>query len=80
MESHLLLKKDNFGLLQMFVIMVGLFIVVPLIIVIIVSFTPAEFLRLPEGRWSLKWYKEIFNQPEFIEAFCWRLSRLPSQQ
>lgn len=58
-------------LLWAFVLPAALFILVPLAIVVIVSFTPADFLKLPEGRLSLRWYEEILRQPEFVQAF-WR--------
>ncbi|MCC6194601.1 MAG: ABC transporter permease [Burkholderiales bacterium] len=38
-------------------------------IVVIVSLTPAEFLRLPEGRLSLRWYEELLRSEDFLKAF-----------
>ena len=63
--------REDFTALRIVVLMIALFVLVPLAIVVAVSFTPADFLKLPEGRLSVKWYKAIFSQPEFITAF-WR--------
>ncbi|MET3889238.1 putative spermidine/putrescine transport system permease protein [Bosea sp. OAE506] len=50
----------------------GLFIVfmlAPLLIVCVVAFTPEGYLSLPTRGPSLRWFKAIFDYPEFIRAF-----------
>ncbi|KPH73652.1 MULTISPECIES: ABC transporter permease [Bosea] len=50
----------------------GLFVVfmlAPLLIVCIVAFTPEGYLSLPTRGPSLRWFKAIFDYPEFIRAF-----------
>ena len=50
----------------------GLFVVfmlAPLLIVCIVAFTPEGYLSLPTRGPSLRWFKAIFDYPEFVRAF-----------
>ena len=62
-------RKRSFPALGFFVGLVALFILFPLGLVVLVSFTPADILKLPEGTYSLRWYREILKHPDFIEAF-----------
>ncbi len=46
------------------------FVLVPLVVVVYVSFTPADYLRVPSpGELSLRWYREILRRPDFGDAF-----------
>ncbi|WP_376989126.1 ABC transporter permease [Bosea sp. R86505] len=50
----------------------GLFVVfmlAPLLIVCVVAFTPEGYLSLPTRGPSLRWFRAIFDYPEFIRAF-----------
>ncbi|MFJ5368677.1 ABC transporter permease [Bosea sp. CER48] len=50
----------------------GLFIVfmlAPLAVVCLVAFTPEGYLSLPGKVWSLRWFRAIFDYPEFLRAF-----------
>jgi len=70
MEGYLQMRrKRHFPTLEFFVGIIALFVLFPLLIVVLVSFSPADILKLPEGTYSLRWYRAILNQPEFIEAF-----------
>lgn len=41
----------------------------PLVLIVWMSFTPAAFFRLPFGEFSLRWYREAFNYPGFLNSF-----------
>lgn len=41
----------------------------PLVLIVWMSFTPAAFFRLPLGEFSLRWYREAFNYPGFLNSF-----------
>ncbi|MDO6754606.1 hypothetical protein [Phaeobacter inhibens] len=43
-------------LLKLAAVLTGLFMLMPLLAVIPVSFTPKRFLSLPKGDWSLRHY------------------------
>ncbi len=45
------------------------FMLAPLLIVCIVAFTPEGYLSLPTRGPSLRWFRAIFDYPEFIRAF-----------
>ncbi|HKR39965.1 MAG TPA: ABC transporter permease [Paraburkholderia sp.] len=46
-----------------------LFVLAPLVIVILVAFTPDETLTLPTHGLSLRWFRAILDYPDFITAF-----------
>lgn len=43
--------------------LVAVFLLMPLVAVIPVSFTPSRFLSLPEGEWSLRHYRALIENP-----------------
>jgi putative spermidine/putrescine transport system permease protein len=45
------------------------FIVAPILIVCAVAFTPLGYLSLPTEGLSLRWFRAIGSNPEFVEAF-----------
>lgn len=45
------------------------FMLAPLVVVCLVAFTPEGYLSLPGRVWSLRWFKAIFDYPEFLRAF-----------
>lgn len=46
-----------------------IFLLSPVVIVILVSFTPQTYLQVPLTKFSLRWYRAILKHPEFISAF-----------
>ncbi|MDP3256809.1 MAG: ABC transporter permease [Bosea sp. (in: a-proteobacteria)] len=46
-----------------------IFMLAPLLIVCVVAFTPEGYLSLPTRGPSLRWFRAIFDYPEFIRAF-----------
>jgi ABC-type spermidine/putrescine transport system permease subunit II len=48
-------------------IVVGL-LLAPLGLTILVSFTPARYLELPRGQWSLEWYRQFLDGPAWTQA------------
>ncbi len=50
------------------------FLLAPIVVVILVAFTPEGWLKIPTTRFSLRWFYAIAKHPEFIAAF--RLSLL----
>jgi putative spermidine/putrescine transport system permease protein len=45
------------------------FMLAPLVVVCLVAFTPEGYLSLPGKVWSLRWFRAIFDYPEFLRAF-----------
>jgi len=63
------LPVDRSGLLlNAFVVLFFLFIVAPIVVVVIVSFSDADFIALPYDTASLRWYRRIFEYRPFVDA------------
>ncbi|MGD9925065.1 MAG: ABC transporter permease, partial [Pseudorhodoplanes sp.] len=54
--------------LYAFVLLALLFLVVPIAIVIPMSFSDSRFLDFPPQSWSLRWYRQYLTSPEWIQA------------
>ncbi len=48
--------------------LVGLYLLAPLAIVVIISFSAGEFLRFPPPGLSLRWYDHLFSDPNWTES------------
>jgi len=44
------------------------FLVAPMIIVLIISFSSAQFLTFPPPGFSLQWYRKLFSDPAWVES------------
>jgi len=51
-----------------FAVLVGAFLFVPLVIVVVVSFSASEFLAFPPPGLSLRWYRELLDRPEWTDT------------
>jgi len=50
------------------VVLVGVFMLLPLLAVVPVSFTPKRFLSIPEGELSLRHYRTLYEDREWLEG------------
>lgn len=58
------------GLLALsFHALVILFVLTPLLIVVLVAFTPDDTLSLPTHDLSLRWFRALLDYPDFVSAF-----------
>lgn len=48
--------------------LVAVFLLMPLVAVIPVSFTPTRYLSVPSGEWSLRHYETLLNNPAWAQA------------
>jgi len=44
------------------------FLVAPMLLVLTISFSSAQFLTFPPPGWSLQWYRNVFNAPEWSDT------------
>jgi putative spermidine/putrescine transport system permease protein len=51
------------------VLVAAIFLLLPIIVIIPISFTSAQYLTFPPPGYSLRWYTEIFTRPEWSRAF-----------
>lgn len=45
------------------------FLLAPLLVVVLVSFTPTTFLRFPPSGFSLRWYADFFHDRDWLASF-----------
>lgn len=45
-----------------------LFLIIPCLIVIPMSFSASQYLEFPPREWSLRWYQAYFSSPEWMQA------------
>jgi len=45
------------------------FLMAPVVVVVLVAFTPEGWLMIPTTRFSIRWFRAILDHPEFISAF-----------
>lgn len=62
-------------MLRIFNVLVLVFMLAPLVMVIWMSFTPAEIMQPPLTEFSLRWYRAAFEYPGFVNAF-WLSARV----
>lgn len=62
-------------MLRLFNALMLVFMLAPLVMVVWMSFTPAEIMQPPLTEFSLRWYAAAFDYPGFVNAF-WLSARL----
>ena len=55
-------------LVRAFVLIALLWLIIPVLIVIPMSFSSARFLAFPPPAWSLRWYQAFLSSPEWMAA------------
>jgi putative spermidine/putrescine transport system permease protein len=51
-------------------LLVAVFLLAPLCVVVIISFSAAPFLQFPPPGFSLRWYAQLFSTPAWIDALA----------
>jgi putative spermidine/putrescine transport system permease protein len=49
-------------------VLAALYLIAPLVIVVIISFSAASFLQFPPPGLSLRWYRNLFNDPAWTDS------------
>jgi putative spermidine/putrescine transport system permease protein len=55
-------------LLATFVVLFFVFMLLPIVVVVVVSFTSAGYVAFPIPGWSLRWFWRIWEYPPYIDA------------
>ncbi len=63
-----MLKRCAKWVFHLFALLMAIYFTLPMIIVILTSFTPSRFLGLPSTRWSMRWYTAFFSDPKWMEG------------
>ncbi|RLB32293.1 MAG: ABC transporter permease [Deltaproteobacteria bacterium] len=66
---------DNWLLFYAFCVLVFMFLVIPILIIIPVSFGSSQYLEFPPKDFSLKWYASYFSDPIWMSS-TWRSFRV----
>jgi ABC-type spermidine/putrescine transport system permease subunit II len=53
---------------HIFALLMVVYFTLPMIVAVLMSFTPSRFLRLPTTKWSLRWYEAFFNDFKWMEG------------
>ncbi|WP_211462911.1 ABC transporter permease [Collimonas silvisoli] len=61
--------RNNGPVSLIFHALVVAFVLAPLLVVCLVAFTPEDTLSLPTHGASLRWFKAIFEHPDFVHSF-----------
>ena len=54
--------------LVLFTVLVALFLLLPILFIVALSFGSSKWLLFPPPSWTLKWYQDLFADPRWIEA------------
>ena len=55
-------------LLSIYFALVAIYLLLPLLVVIPISFVDSRFLQFPPEAFSLRWYRNYFADPDFLDA------------
>ncbi len=64
----MLLRKTGRILFHFFAFLMVVYFTLPMIVAVMMSFTPSRFLRLPTTEWSMRWYVAFFEDPKWMEG------------
>jgi putative spermidine/putrescine transport system permease protein len=56
------------AVLGTFVVLFFVFMILPIAVVVVVSFTEASFVAFPIPSWSLRWFRRIFEYRPYVDA------------
>ncbi|MGI9303886.1 MAG: ABC transporter permease [Gammaproteobacteria bacterium] len=63
-----MMKPTGRVLFHAFALLMVVYFTLPLIIAVLMSFTPSRFLELPTTEYSLRWYQQFFNTFKWTEG------------
>ena len=64
----MLLNKVGRIVFHIFAFLMVVYFTLPMIVAVMMSFTPTRFLRLPTTEWSLQWYVAFFNNQKWVDG------------
>ena len=69
----MLLNFDRLGLLRLVLgaigILVGAFLLLPILLIVALSFGSSRYLQFPPPTWTLKWYAQLLADPGWFASF-----------
>lgn len=55
--------------LALIALLVGAYLLLPILLIVALSFGSSQWLQFPPPGWTLRWYGELFDEPEWIASF-----------
>lgn len=69
----MLLNFDRLGLFRFVLVawsvLVAAFLLLPILVIVALSFGSSRYLVFPPPAWTLKWYQQLFADPDWLTAF-----------
>lgn len=62
-------NRDTRGWLLIVNVLLTIFMLAPILIIVLTSFTPTSQYKIPTTQWSLQWYAQILTRPAYIKGF-----------
>jgi ABC-type spermidine/putrescine transport system permease subunit II len=47
---------------------VAIYVLIPIVIAVVTSFSDGNLLRFPVTAWSVRWYRDFFSSPQYVDA------------
>ena len=70
----MLLDFDRLGalrtLLSAIAILVGGFLLLPIVVIVLLSFGSSRYMQFPPPAWTLRWYTELFDDADWLVSFA----------
>ena len=70
----MLLDFDRLGIARYVLgavgILVGLFLLLPILLIVALSFGSSRYLLFPPPAWTFKWYAQLFADPDWLGSFA----------
>ena len=70
MAGHTLRQRLARGSLGLYVLVIGLFLLAPILAITAGSLTTTSYVVFPPEGLTLKWYLQIFDQPDFLTRWA----------
>lgn len=51
-------------------LLVGAFLLLPVVVIVLLSFGSSRYLQFPPPAWTLRWYEELFDDPDWLASFA----------
>lgn len=49
--------------------LVGAFLLLPVVVIVLLSFGSSRYLQFPPPAWTLHWYSDLFDDPDWLASF-----------
>jgi putative spermidine/putrescine transport system permease protein len=50
-------------------VLVGAFLLLPVVVIVLLSFGSSRYLQFPPPAWTLRWYQELFDDVDWLTSF-----------